>query len=272
MLLKRTTIATLLAAFLLSGPVFAASLEDVVAGPQRSADQRAHDAERHPLETLRFFGVKPDMRVVEIDPGDGWMTAILAPYLKDRGQYYAALPPQGASEDEDRKRVAFIKHYANQPDVYGDIHITEMNPRAASQVAPDGTADLVLTVLHVHDWMSEGTAEIAFRAFYDALKPGGILGVVERRAADSGKQDPKASNGYVQQAHVVKLATEAGFHLVGQSEVNANRHDVRDRAPAGSGEGDRMTLKFVKPGGDEHPDGRALKLKEALDHLQSDSH
>ena len=267
----------------------AVTLEEVIAGPQRTDAQKARDQYRHPLKTLRFFDIKPDMTVVEVLPIGGWYTSILAPYLKDHGTYYAALfrdDPNNAYTK--RGRDAFVRDYVNKPDEFGNIKLAVMDPAAGTKLVPDGTADRVLTFRNVHTWMAQGQAQAAFKLFYDALKPGGILGVVEHRAHDEGNQDPRARSGYVQQSYVVKLATEAGFLLVGQSEVNANPLDTKnypqgvwtlppslrlgetDRAKyVAIGESDRMTLKFVKPGGPPVTDDRPQRLHESLQDLKS---
>jgi predicted methyltransferase len=233
------------------------ALKTVIAGPQRSDAERARDQYRHPLETLTWFGIKDDMRVVEIWPGGGWYTAILAPFLKDKGQYYAAVF-ENAQPLKDR--------LAAKPELYGKVTLTELIPPAKTDIAPAGSADMVLTFRNVHNWMSRGFAEEVFQAMYRALKPGGILGVVEHRGNPAVPQDPKAASGYVNEDYVIKLAEGAGFQLVSRTEINANPKDTKDY-PQGVwtlppvlrlkevdrekyvaiGESDRMTLKFVKP-------------------------
>jgi predicted methyltransferase len=225
----------------------------------RPAKDRARDRYRHPLQTLEFFGIKPDMTVVEIWPGAGWYTEILAPYLKEHGKLYVAVPP-GPRSDPYRKKLAA------DPNLYGAVTITELGPPDQFDIAPAGSADMVVTFRNVHNWMGGGYAEDVFKAMYKALKPGGILGVEEHRASTSQPQDPKAPTGYVRQDYVIKLADQAGFHLVKKSEINANPRDTKDY-PKGVwtlpptlrmgdvdrakylaiGESDRMTLKFAKP-------------------------
>jgi predicted methyltransferase len=234
-------------------------LEAAMESPTRPAQDKARDRYRHPRETLTFFGLKSDMTVVEIWPGGGWYTAILAPYLKPHGKLYEAVPP-GPRSDKFRQKMAA------DPGLYGKVIITELGPPDHLDIAPAGSADMVLTFRNVHNWMRGGYAEDVFKAMYQALKPGGILGVVDHRADPKLPQDPKAASGYVRQDYMIKLAEGAGFKLAGESEVNANPKDDRDH-PSGVwtlpptlrlgdtdrakylaiGESDRMTLKFIKP-------------------------
>ena len=234
-----------------------AALKAAIAGPQRSEPNKARDRYRHPLETLTFFGLKPDMTVVEISPGGGWYTEILAPFLKDHGKLYEAVGGgPGAKTFEDKLKA--------DPAVYGKAIVTVLQPPAKTEIAPDGSADMVLTFRNVHDWIAHNNADDYFRAFYRALKPGGILGVTDHRADPSQPQDPKAKSGYVREDYMIRLAEKAGFTLAGKSEINANPKDKRDhrvwslpptlrekqkdRAKyLAIGESDRMTLKFIKP-------------------------
>jgi predicted methyltransferase len=243
-----------------------ASLERVIAGPQRSAAHRARDVYRHPAAVLKFFGLRPRMTVVEVMPGaGGWWTEILAPYLKDRGRYFAALPDQTHSTGETRGKAAFLDKIASDPDLYGQVTITHLD-RDKGAIAPAGSADLVLTFRNLHDWMRQGLAPADIRAFYRALKPGGILGVIDHRARTDKPQDPEARSGYVRTDYAIHLIEAEGFKLVATSEIEANPRDTTDH-PAGVwtlpptlrlknkdrakylaiGESDRFTLKFVKP-------------------------
>jgi predicted methyltransferase len=190
-----------------------AALQAAIAGPQRSETNKARDQYRHPLQTLTFFGIKPDMTVVEIWPGNGWYTEILAPFLKNHGKLYEALGGgTGAKTFEEKLK-------ANQA-VYGAVIVTELQPPAQTEIAPAGTADMVLTFRNVHDWLSRGNTEDYFKAFYRALKPGGILGLTDHRADPSQPQDlpPTLRQGQKDRAKYLAI-----------------------------GESDRMTLKFVKP-------------------------
>jgi len=251
------------------------SLEWAVEGPWRAQD-RPRDPDRHPMETLRFFGLQPRMTVVDFWPGSGWYTEIIAPYLaRGGGHYYAAGFPTGAGADATQAALVanFEQRFGADEKLYGDIQFSAFGP-ATGPVAPAGTADLALFMRNIHAWMATGIAEKAFADAYAALRPGGVLGVEQHRLAPDEDQDPAAANGYVQEAFVRQLAAEAGFIFVESSEVNANETDTKDHpfgvgtlppqrlsAPQGSppdptfdhskydaiGESDRMTLKFRKP-------------------------
>ncbi len=184
-----------------------AALQAAIDSSTRPAQEKARDRYRHPLQTLTFFGIKPDMTVVEIEPGGGWYTAILAPYLKPHGKYYAAVAAQHSE--------GFRKKLADDPKLYGNVIITEFDPPTKLDIAPPGSADMVLTFRNVHNWMRDGDAQDVFNAMYKALKPGGILGVVDHRANPNAPEDLKASSGYVRQDYIVKLAEQAGFKLAG---------------------------------------------------------
>jgi predicted methyltransferase len=234
-----------------------ATLAAWIAGPQRSQPNKARDKYRHPLETLSFFGIKPEMTVVEISPGAGWYTEILAPFLKEHGKLYEAVGGGAGAK-------TFVEKLKADPTDYGRVIVTTLKPPAETEIAPAGTADMILTFRNVHDWIAHGNAQDYFRAFYRALKPGGILGITDHRADPSQPQDPNAKNGYVRQDYMIQLAQQAGFKLTGTSEINANPKDLRDhpvwylpptlrlgekdRAKyLAIGESDRMTLKFAKP-------------------------
>jgi predicted methyltransferase len=234
-----------------------AALQAAIAGPQRSEANKARDKYRHPLETLSFFGIQPDMTVVEIWPGNGWYTEILAPFLKDHGRLYEALGGgAGAKNFQDKLKA--------DPAIYGAVIVTALQPPDQTEIAPAGTADMIVTFRNVHDWLPHGNTLDYFKVFYRALKPGGILGITDHRADPSQPQDPNAKNGYVRQDYMIRLAEQAGFKLTGTSEINANPEDPRnqpvwnlpptlrlgqtDRAKyLAIGESDRMTLKFTKP-------------------------
>lgn len=243
------------------------ALVQAIAGKQRSEEHKQRDKYRHPQQTLEFFEVKNDMTVVEIWPGQGWYTEILAPYLKDRGKLYAAHFSADAKEPYYRKNLdEFVSKIKSQPKIYGKVELTVLQPPEQMQIVPDGSADRVLTFRNVHNWMKDDQAAAVFNAMYKALKPGGILGVVEHREAPMKPQDPKAESGYVGEDYVIALARNAGFEFLGKSEINANDKDTKDY-PAGVwslppalklkdkdrqkylaiGESDRMTIKFLKP-------------------------
>jgi len=242
-------------------------LTQLATAKHRSEANIARNIYRHPVETLLFFGLRDDMTVVEITPGGGWYTEIIAPYVKERGQYYAAGADAESAQEAVRAGAARFKaKLAEHPALYGKAIVTELAPPHKTAIAPAGSADMVLTFRNVHNWLAAGTADQVFAAMYQALKPGGILGVVEHRGKAEVAQDPKAKSGYVNQAYVIDLAKKAGFELVDKSEINANPKDSKDYEggvwtlpPTLSlkeqdrerylaiGESDRMTLKFVKP-------------------------
>jgi predicted methyltransferase len=234
-----------------------------VDSPARSESNRARDAWRHPRETLGFFGVEPDDTVVEIWPGGGWYTEILAPLVRERGTYYAA--GNGGVLGGARALAA------KDPAAFGHIRYAAFPAGAAAATEPklpDGTADVVLTFRNVHNWImpAEPFGEEAFRQMFAMLRPGGTLGVVEHRLPESADPAREKTSGYIKVSTVRRLAEAAGFRLVASSEVNANPADTKDH-PNGVwslppslrgkevgrerflaiGESDRMTLKFVKP-------------------------
>lgn len=174
------------------------ALAKAVSASHRSANFVERDSARKPQQVLEFVGIKPNMTVVEISPGGGYWTEILAPYLKDQGTYYTAISP--------RQVESWQKKLDSNP-VYGNVKVTQMG----GDVAPEGSADLVLTFRNIHNWMAGGTIDQHLAAFFKALKPGGILGVEEHRASDKTPQDPKAANGYVRQDYMIQLAEKAGF-------------------------------------------------------------
>lgn len=251
----------------MSTPAAAADpLAAAVAASHREDAAKARDQYRHPYETLKFFGIHPDMTVVEVWPGGGWYTDILAPYLKAEGRYIAAGFDSAADGYRATLSADFAQKFLSNPERYGKITVTELAPPDKLAIAPEGSADMVLTFRNLHNWMASGQAEAVLAAFYQALKPGGVLGLVEHRGDPDRPQDPKAASGYVTQAHAIALAEKAGFVLEAASEINANPRDTRDhpkgvwtlppRLALGDvdrdkylavGESDRMTLRFRKP-------------------------
>ena len=246
-----------------------AAMANVLKGTWRSEANAARDAYRHPAETLAFFGVTPGETVLEITPGGGWYSEILAPYLHDSGQYLAAVADPGAyPEGKDREyyqrgKTRLETKFNESPAQYGKAKVALFAPNAPVFGAAN-SVDTVLTFRNVHNWRGSGQAEGMFKGFYEVLKPGGVLGVVEHRAkADVPVED---KSGYVGEAQVIAMAEAAGFKLEAKSEVNANpldtkdhpngvwtlppvnRHDAADAAKYKAiGESDRMTLRFVKP-------------------------
>jgi predicted methyltransferase len=251
------------------------SLAWAAAGPWRFDSER--DAFRHPAETLGFFGLQPNMTVLEIFPGRGWYSAILAPYLRmGGGKLIAAqFDPRSATDEQMATLVDFKERFLKDPKTFGDIALTTLSSQT-NEIVPPGSVDMVLMMLTLDVLMADRFAQEAMAQCYAALKPGGVLGVEEHRARSTGVQDPQAGTGYVQEQFVKVLAADAGFKFVGSSEINANPKDSKDHpfgvwtlppvlrtSPVGQpddpsfdtakykaiGESDRMTLKFVKPGG-----------------------
>lgn len=236
------------------------TLEEAVSSDYRSPENKKRDQYRHPLETLKFFGLKKDMTVVEIWPSSGWYSEILAPYLAGSGKYIAADPENDPKGYTFPRKSWLLAH----PEVAGTVYQAVFNPNGYSKLAADGSVDMVLTFRNVHNWLPRENQLAAFKTFYKALKPGGILGVVDHRANPSIAFDPKS--GYVLEKDVIALAQKAGFKLQEKSEINANPKDKTDypdgvwtlppRLRLGDkdkekyqaiGESDRLTLKFVKP-------------------------
>jgi predicted methyltransferase len=250
-----------------------AALDAALAAPHRSDRNKARDRFRHPKETLTFFGLRRDMMVVEIWPGGGWYTEVLAPVLKGKGKLYAAQYGAKPAFDYQPKEMAGLQEKVKKyPAVFGEVQFTALWSPNELAIAPAGTADLVVTFRNVHNWLApeykQDPAKL-FGAFFTALKPGGILGIVDHRWPDAKTEDATARNGYVSEERVKSLAKAAGFEFVGSSDVNRNPKDTHDykngvwtlppdlSVPEGEdkqkyidiGESDRMTLKFRKPPG-----------------------
>jgi predicted methyltransferase len=245
-----------------------AQLDQILAGEHRNPKNAARDQYRHPKEALMFFGIQPGMSVVEVWPSGGWWTEILAPLLRDRGTYNAAWYATASKNAPDyvhRVEKGFDQMLAARPDLYGKVTKTYLLAPEYVDIAPKGSADMVLTFRNVHNWAKAGNAQAMFQVFYDVLKPGGVLGVVDHRAVPGTPFEGQISSGYMTEQYVIDTAGKAGFRLVGGSDVNANPKDTKDH-PKGVwtlpptlalgdqdrekylaiGESDRMTLKFVK--------------------------
>jgi predicted methyltransferase len=264
-------------------PAVAASTQNdalisAISGDWRSAEDKARDVYRHPAEALQFWGLQPGMTILEVQPGGGWWTEILAPYARATGgQYYATasdLSNPEISEDARKGRADFEARFAGKPEVYGEVKLVNFGGKSAP--LPENTFDFILTARSVHGWMGQGSVEKVFKDLHGALRPGGIL-ALEQHRANPGEQNPKAPTGYVTEAYVIEQAQKAGLELVERSEINANAKDTKDHpygvwtlpptrqsAPGGEGgnvadpkfdrskydaigESDRMTLKFRKP-------------------------
>ena len=262
------------------GPAVAGDdvLAKVVAGDWRKPEDRARDAERHPVESLTFWGLKPGMAILEVQPGAGWWTDILAPYAHQTGGRFFVTGPDienpELSERGRKVRADMEARFAAGKDVYGEVGIVNWGAKSAPLKADQ--YDFVLVSRSIHGWMrTEGSVERSLAEFFTALKPGGIL-AIEQHRANPGAQDPQAKSGYVTEAYVIEQAEKAGFRLAARSEINANPKDTKDHpfgvwtlpparatVPYGSGrdpdpafdrskydaigESDRMTLQFVKP-------------------------
>ena len=230
------------------------ALGQALAGPQRSAENRARDGARHPRETLAFFGVREDMTVMELWPGGGWYTEILAPYLAPKGKLITT----------GSKSVA--ERIEKEPAVFGKVELHRVEVTKDTAIVPDGTVDLVLTFRNVHNWMDSKMADKVFEAAFRALKHGGTFGVVEHRAKAGTDEKASIDSGYVTEEMVMGLAKSAGFVLDEKSEINANPKDTKDHKGGvwalppsfangdadrakyvAIGESDRMTLRFKKP-------------------------
>lgn len=262
----KAALAVLLTATVTTSIVFAqtvdkSSLESLIAGAHRSEANRARNVYRHPVETLTFFGVRADSKVVEIAPGGGWYTEVLAPYLRDRGLYVAALPASSA-----RARKAFEDKFSLNRELYDKAIIMPFGKPDALNIRPEGGADFVLTFRNVHNWIGSDSVDAFFGSFFAALKPGGVLGLVEHRAKSGTTIAQSKDSGYVTEGYVIERAQAAGFKLDARSEINANSKDTKDYAQGvwtlppvlankevdrekylAIGESDRMTLRFVKP-------------------------
>lgn len=242
-------------------------IEQAVAAPSRSEANIVRDEYRHPAETLAFFGIRKDMHVLEILPGRGWYTEILAPLLKDSGQLTVA--SFGAEHPSDYLRKIhgnFVEMLDAHPDVYGKVkRVVFEQDGYLNSIAPN-SQDMVLTFRSTHNWIRYGNkAEEVYKSFYRVLKKGGVLGVVQHRAAAGSNSLETANQGYVTEKYLIQMLEDIGFELVGKSEINANPLDTRDypegvwtlppslRGNDGNqdkyraiGESDRMTLRFVK--------------------------
>ena len=269
---RRDLLAVGAAAAVLPWPLHAqdlpeAALRAAVDGPARSPANRLRDGARHPFETLRFFGLLPQHQVIEIAPGAGWYTEILAPYLRERGRLYAAhYPADDALEGRRKSRANFQAKLAAAPALYDRVMLGTL-PRGSvfNDIVVPGGADAVLTFRNVHNWIEDGHLDDTLRAFHAVLKPGGVLGVVDHRAPPGTTLERIKSSGYVTEALMQERAAAAGFTLHSRSEVNANPRDNHehpngvwslpptlrggdaDRAKfLAIGESDRFTHRYVK--------------------------
>ena len=238
-----------------------------LAGQQRTEQERARDKYRHPFETLTFFGIKPESKVVELWPGGGWYTAVIAPVVRDRGKLTVTnFAPVGPNGETRQNAQRFNAKLQGAPGVYDQVDVKVVSPPSYLSLGPDGSADVVVTFRNIHNWMGDGYADKVFAAAFQVLRHGGTLGVEEHRAAPGTDAKRADETGYVTEDTVVQLAKGAGFVLDAKSEINANPKDTKDY-PKGVwtlpptlelgatdrekylaiGESDRMTLRFKKP-------------------------
>lgn len=248
-------------------------LTELASSTERSTEHIARNRYRHPAETLDFFEIKPDMAVLEIWPGRGWYTEILAPFLKDQGQLTIAQFRQNDGNLKDERAIFWARLSAtlaqkitDQHDYFGTVHQIELEPPFFQPALAKEQFDLVLSFRNAHIWDESGHLLATLQTLYDVVKPGGVLGLVEHRAATLSDTTSVAVEGYLDESYVIAAAEQAGFQLVARSEINANLLDSKDH-PKGVytlpptlalgnynrahylaiGESDRMTLKFVKP-------------------------
>jgi len=266
----RLVTTTVLAAAL-AAPAFASTeeaLRAAVASPARADADRARDAHRHPVETLRFFGLEPHMHVLELWPGRGWYTEILGPVLKDAGKLSVTNADPNGPQDQYAHRMAreYADWLAANEARIGKVHAVQVAPPAQLALGEPDSVDLALTFRNNHTWRNGGYQDAVYREVFRVLKPGGVLGVVQHRAPAGADPAVSAKSGYLPEAEVIAAAEAAGFVLEAKSEINANPRDTKDYAKgvwtlppnyaegekdrakyAAIGESDRMTLRFVKP-------------------------
>jgi predicted methyltransferase len=237
------------------------TLQTILTSSHRSLANRLRDKYRHPAQTLEFFSLRPNMSVVELWPGSGWYTEILAPFLAPKGQLIVT----NFAANQNKLALAFQEKLAAHPEVFGKVKVVEINPPIELTLAPDNSVDMVVTFRNVHNWVKAGYADRVYAAAYKALKPGGILGVEEHRAKPGISLQESIKTGYMSEDGVIAAVEKAGFKLVGKLEINANPKDTKDY-PGGVwtlpptlsqgkkdrqrflaiGESDRMTFKFIK--------------------------
>lgn len=274
--MKKFTVPILLSIAILSAPLvfamdadFISKIETAMDGDHRSDKNKARNKYRKPVETMKFFGLKPDMTVIEIAPGGGWYTEILAPIMRDTGIYISGsydVKVEGQAKYRYRQNKTLLKQITDQPELYGQIKVAAYSPPQSRNLWQENSVDMVLTFRSSHGWVSDGLIDDVYSDFFKVVKPGGTLGVVQHRAPEGGDAPEWANKGYVPEARVIQAAEKAGFILDAKSEINANPKDLKDhdegvwRLPPtlslddkdrekylAIGESDRMTLRFKKP-------------------------
>lgn len=266
------TVILLVTALLCSASVTAMDMKDALNGEHRSAENKARDIYRKPEQTLEFLGLKADMKVIEIWPGGGWYSEILAPYLKENGHFIAAQYDLNGPYGYQRRGLGtFFTKLGKHPKIYRDVEVVQFALPYQLELTASGTADMVLTFRNVHNLVADlygggAYADLAFTAMFDALKPGGVLGIVDHEWDDPNNEDPKAKNGYISKQRTIHLAEKAGFKLAAESDILDNPKDTKDYVNGvwslppvlaidekdkvkqiAIGESDRFLLKFVKP-------------------------
>ena len=239
--------------------------EAALSGEHRSAENRARDTYRHPQETLEFFGLDAGMTVMEVSPGGGWYTEVLAPLMKDNGMLIAAHSSPNGGSYARRSLGGFLRKLGENGDLYGTVQVVALQPPMSVSPVAANSVDLALAFRNVHSWLRADQAEMMFAAIAEALKPGGVLGIVQHRGGDDLSLEQMKNTAYVSEEKVIELAELAGLELDARSEINANPRDTKDH-PRGVwtlppslaegdkdrerylaiGESDRMTLRFVK--------------------------
>ncbi len=238
------------------------------AGEHRDDVNRYRDQYRHPVETLNFFRLKDDMTVLEIWPGAGWYTEILAPVLRENGRLVVA---SYDVDIPDQPEYRYFLHdqlmdkFSAEFTIYDRVQVAKYSEPGIQQLGQPDSVDMVLTFRNMHGWISDDVMDEVLADFHAVIKPGGLLGVVQHRAASDADAEQTVPNGYVPEATVIELVEAAGFTLLERSEINANPKDTRDH-PEGVwtlppslrlgkedkdkylaiGESDRMTLLFQK--------------------------
>ncbi len=270
--MRRQIAVVFMMGLIFSGVGVADSIEDklhaAAFGEHRSQKNIDRNTYRHPVATLKWFGIRDDMTVVELSPGGGgWYTEVLAPFLREQGKLYAAsFNSQSEVEYFRSNAKKFLDKMSSRPDVYDKVIVTEFEIPGKPELQPQGEADMVLTFRNTHGWLNSDSAEQVYQAMYRVLKPGGILGVVQHRGKEHMVGKEWSKKGYVPESVVIGLAEQAGFQLLGKSEINANPLDTKDYEKGvwtlppvyrlkdqdrdkytAIGESDRMTLKFIKP-------------------------
>jgi predicted methyltransferase len=260
-------IATACLAFLMTAPAGAAlDWDSALKGEHRAEQNSIRDGWRHPRKTLEFFGIREGMSVVELSPSGGWYTEVLAPLLNGNGTYYAAHYSVNSPGYNRRNLGGYLQKLGEDDAIYGEVVVTVLAPPDALEIAPAGSADLVLAFRNVHSWMGIDALAEVFTAAFTALKPGAVFGVVQHRAKDGLSVEQMKKTGYISEDYVIAAARTVGFRLDARSNINANPKDTADHeegvwelppglrgdesghaAKLAIGESDRMTLRFVKP-------------------------